>query len=71
MKTSVIEYKFNTLPDDLKKEVLNFIDFLLTKRKKEEKRQKRQFNFSWEGGLDDLNSTYSSVELQHKATEWR
>ncbi|MCI5210784.1 MAG: DUF2281 domain-containing protein, partial [Candidatus Electrothrix sp. ATG2] len=31
MKTSVIEYKFNTLPDDLKKEVLNFIDFLLTK----------------------------------------
>ncbi len=34
MKTSVIEYKFNTLPDDFKKEVLNFIDFLLTKRKK-------------------------------------
>lgn len=71
MKTSVIEYKFNTLPDDLKKEVLNFIDFLLTKRKKEEKRQTRQFDFSWEGGLDDLNGTYSSVELQHKTTEWR
>lgn len=71
MKTNVIGYKFNALPDDLKKEVLNFIDFLLAKRKKEEQRQLRQFDFTWEGGLANLKNTYSSVDLQHKAAEWR
>ncbi|MCI5219446.1 MAG: DUF2281 domain-containing protein [Candidatus Electrothrix sp. LOE2] len=71
MKTSVIEYKLNALPDDLKKEVLNFIDFLLAKRKKEKTAPSRQFDFAWEGGLANLKDTYSSVELQHKATEWR
>jgi hypothetical protein len=27
--------------------------------------------FNWEGGLSELNTTYSSVALQKKALEWR
>lgn len=29
------------------------------------------FMFSWKGGLADIRNTYSSVDLQHKAQEWR
>ena len=27
--------------------------------------------FDWEGGLSDMNQTFSSVALQKKALEWR
>jgi hypothetical protein len=30
-----------------------------------------KFKFDWEGGLSDLKEQYTSVELQHKALEWR
>ena len=43
MNTHLVERKFNTLPDDLKKEVLNYMDFLLAKRKKI---RTGKFNFS-------------------------
>jgi len=32
---------------------------------------KGKFSFSWEGGLKELKNEYTSVELQHKAMEWR
>lgn len=57
------------LPDDLKREVLDFIEFLLQKYGKQEKKGK--FRFDWEGGLSELKDKYTSVELQHKALEWR
>jgi hypothetical protein len=31
----------------------------------------RRLRQSWAGGLADLAAQYSSVELQHKAREWR
>jgi hypothetical protein len=31
----------------------------------------RRLHQSWAGGLADLAAEYSSVELQHKAREWR
>jgi hypothetical protein len=31
----------------------------------------RRLHQSWAGGLADLAAEYSSVELQHKAQEWR
>ena len=64
-----IKAKLNELPENLKKEVLDFIEFLLQKHKKKSK--KRKFKFDWEGGLSELKQKYSSVELQHKALEWR
>ncbi|EFK05993.1 toxin-antitoxin system, antitoxin component, Xre family [delta proteobacterium NaphS2] len=69
MNTDLLEQKFNVLPDDLKREVLDFIDFLMTKRKKE--KIQSQFDFTWEGGLADLRDDFNSVDLQHHSMEWR
>lgn len=64
-----IKVKLEELPDDLRKEVLDYIEFLLQKYHKQERKEK--FRFHWEGGLSELKEKYTSVELQHKALEWR
>ncbi len=69
MNTHLIERKFNALPDDLKREALDFIDFLMTKKRHE--KTSSQFDFTWEGGLSDLKDKYNSVDLQHQSMEWR
>ncbi|MGR3309513.1 MAG: DUF2281 domain-containing protein [Candidatus Brocadiales bacterium] len=69
MQGRTIKEKLEELPEDLKKEVLDYIDFLLQKYKK--KTKKRKFKFDWEWGLSELKEKYTSVELQHKAMEWR
>jgi hypothetical protein len=69
MNTHLAERKFNTLPNDLKKEVLNYMDFLLAKRKKGKKIRTGKFDFSWEGGLANLKD--NSVDLQHQSMDWR
>ncbi|MCI5224014.1 MAG: DUF2281 domain-containing protein [Candidatus Electrothrix sp. AR4] len=71
MNTHLVERKFNTLPNDLKKEVLNYMDFLLAKRKKEKTLRSGKFDFSWEGGLSNLKEKYNSVELQQQSMNWR
>lgn len=69
MNTHLIEHKFNALPDNFKREVLDFIDFLLTKRR--HKRISSKFDFTWEGGLSEYKNKYNSVDLQHQSMEWR
>jgi len=69
MDTQLIQTKLDELSEGLKKEVLDYIDFLIMKHHKEEKKGK--LTFDWEGGLSDLKEKYTSVELQHKAMEWR
>lgn len=54
------------LPPNLRMEVRDFIEFLLTKH---EGRRPRALTLSWRGALKDV--PYSSVDLQHKAAEWR
>jgi len=68
-KEMTVKEKIEELPEGLKKEVLDYIEFLLQKHKKRVKR--RKFKFDWEGGLSELKKKYTSVELQHKALEWR
>ena len=63
--------KTKRLPDDLKKEVLKFIDTLMKKRKGEVCKKGKKFKFDWEGGLSELKDKTNSVELQRKALEWR
>ena len=46
-----LEHKIHSLPKDLQNQALNFIDFLLSKRK--QKTDEKPFDFSWEGGLDN------------------
>lgn len=69
MDTQLIQTKLNKLSEELKREVLDYIDFLIMKHHTEEKKGK--LTFDWEGGLSDLKEKYTSVELQHKAMEWR
>lgn len=69
MDTDSIQYKLKTLPDDLKEEVLDFIDFLISKKK--QKSTGTHFNFTWEGSLSDMKDKHSSVDLQHRAMDWR
>jgi len=65
-----IEIKIQNLPEDLKKEVLDYIEFLSKKYEKKEI-SSRKFKFNWEGDLADIDEKLTSVELQHKALEWR
>lgn len=69
MKSEAIKTRLDELPEDLKKEVLDYVEFLL--QKYGGKTKKKRFRFDWEGGLSDLKEEYTSVELQHKASEWR
>jgi hypothetical protein len=73
MKTQVIKSKLDQLPEELKKEVLDYIEFLLQKSYGiyEKRDTKNKFKFDWEGGLSKLKKKYTSVELQHEALEWR
>ena len=65
-----IELRMQELPEYLKREVLDYIEFLLKKYKRKEG-EKRPFQFDWEGGLAEIGKKFTSVELQHKALEWR
>jgi len=69
MYSQIIKARLEELPEDLEKEVLDYIEFLL--HKYGNKTEKKRFKFDWEGGLSDLKDKYTSVELQHKASEWR
>lgn len=69
MKTLKDEELINlieTLPEELKKEVMDFIEFLLYKSQKEKK-----LKLNWKGSLSEYKDSYTSLELQKKALEWR
>ena len=56
------------LPPEIRREVEDFVDFLMKKRVKKARGKPR---FNWAGALKDLRNQYTSVELQHKISEWR
>ena len=63
-----LEERVKELPPELKKEVQTFVDHLLAKGKR---KSGGSFKFDWAGALKDLRDKYTSVELQHKISEWR
>ena len=63
-----LEKKISILPPELQKEVEDFIEFLIEKRLK---RPKGKPNFNWAGALKEFRDQYTSVELQHKISDWR
>ena len=72
MNANEIGIKIKELPDNLVPEVLDYIDFLLVKYENEKNdSMKSKFKFDWEGGLSALKDQYTSVELQHKVSDWR
>jgi len=70
MKIDDIETKIEKLPDHVIPKVIDYVDFLLTKYGSKEK-SRDKFSFNWEGGLSKLKDKFSSIQLQHKALEWR
>jgi hypothetical protein len=64
----IIQQKMEQLPPDLRKEVIDFIDFLLTKKVSNRKKKPK---LDWIGGLKEYRDQYTSLELQKKALEWR
>ena len=63
-----LEEKIRELPPEVRQEVEDFIEFLLEKR---HRRPQGKPKFDWAGALKDLRDQYTSVELQHKISEWR
>ncbi len=63
-----LEKLIQGLPPDLKQEVEDFIQFLLSKRAQKAGKRLRQ---DWGGGLKEYRQEYSALELQKKALEWR
>lgn len=66
MKT--LEEMIKQLPEGLRQEAEDFVQFLLEKREKKQGRKLRQ---DWAGALKEFRDQYTSLELQKKALEWR
>lgn len=55
------------LPEELQKEVADFVEFLSQRRARPTRKRLR---LDWAGGLKDLRDKHTSVELQHKILDW-
>lgn len=65
-----IESKLRELPEDLRREAIDYLESLINRRKIK-KSKTEGFKFDWEGGLEELKDKFTSVELQHRAAELR
>lgn len=66
MSKDTLFAKYETLPVAAQKQVETFIEFLSqTAPPKNARSAKRRFKFNWAGGLADLKSEFTAVELQH------
>ncbi len=52
-------------------DILRFIEFVDQKHRYERKLNSKGFKFDWAGDLAEHKHEFGSVELQHKASEWR
>lgn len=66
--TKPLEELIQELSPTLRAEVRDFVEFLLTKHDRSLPRQLRQ---DWAETLKDDHAQLSSVDLQHRASEWR
>ncbi|HED36631.1 MAG TPA: DUF2281 domain-containing protein [Ignavibacteria bacterium] len=63
-----LESVIKKLPPYLKKEVFDFIEFLLSK---DESKPDSKLKQNWAGDLKEFRDKYTSLELEKKAIEWR
>jgi hypothetical protein len=66
--TKPLEELIQELPPVLRAEVRDFVEFLLAKHDRPRQRHLRQ---DWAEALKDDHQQYTSVDLQHRALEWR
>ena len=63
-----VEDKIRMLPPDLQDEAIQYIDELV---KRSKRKAPGTFRCAAEGTLSELGTRFTSVDLQHKASEWR
>jgi hypothetical protein len=63
-----LKKKIRLHPPYLREEAIHYIDELVKRSKRS---PSASFRCATEGTLAELGKRYSSVELQHKALEWR
>ena len=66
---TMLSEKLNQLPPEVQREALDFIEFLSQKYATTD--TKVPLEFPWAGALSDLKNQFTSVELQHRASDWR
>ena len=65
---SIIVEKLKQLPPECHKEVIHFIDALLTEKVLKRKKKPK---LDWIGGLEEYRNQYTALELEKKTLEWR
>lgn len=70
MSTSlqIVQEKLQQLSAQQQAEVIDFIEFLLSKKPP---KPKTKMKLDWAGCLKDLRDQYTSVELQKEVNRWR
>ena len=63
-----LEDRIRELPPEQRREVEDFVEFLMQKRSQ---KRARPLGFRWAGALSDLKNRYTSAELQHEILSWR
>jgi hypothetical protein len=72
MSKDTLIAKYEALPAPAQKQVETFVEFLSKSTPAKSARPaKRRFKFDWAGGLADLKSQFTAVELQHHLNELR
>ncbi len=64
-----LEDLIKELPPELKDEVRDFARFLLDKKGRTARRERR-LRLTWAGALRDYRDRYTSLDLQKKALQW-
>jgi Protein of unknown function (DUF2281) len=60
---------FEELPSEARSQLERLAEKLRMARRSEKTND--DYAFDWAGGLKELRDQYTSVELQHKTSEWR
>ena len=67
------ERKYPNFGSPIRKILKDFYKYQ-SEEKSESKQQEietKKFKFDWEGGLSEIKDKFTSIQLQHKALEWR
>jgi hypothetical protein len=64
--------RIEALPEESRQLLLALVDLLAEKADAAPRSERKHvFKFDWEGSLADAFAGTTSVELQHRANEWR
>jgi hypothetical protein len=69
MQGKKLEEIIKELPEDLRKELEDFAQYLWEKKFKQGFKRKK-LSLTWVGGLKEYRDKFTSLDLQKKALEW-